>query len=148
MERRAMEALLAGDEEPFPTLREQWARAWVVKRSHTNWGLIVAIGVPSGVRRAQPPRFDLSDVRLEFEHDVGDGYAACFVDGGVLVELEVTNWAGPWQRRYQIRSVGYMRTVLPENDDGDAEFIPLAQRDWNDVHATLKEAESWDSGAV
>ena len=143
LETRVVQALLAGDEEPFPALREQWASAWITKRAHTRWSLIADIEVARRTAPVRPTRFDLSDVHLEFESIAGGGYGAVFVDGGRLVQLEIANWQGPWRRGAQLRSILYTRTVLPVHDDGDAQFIPIAERDWDGVHETLKEAASW-----
>jgi hypothetical protein len=143
-ERQAMDLLLAGAQSPFPALRAQWATAKVTRRIEPTEGLFVDLEVASDTPRVSPSRFDLCDVHLEFEGLEGGGYAAFFVDGGVLVSLQVMRWTGPWVPHPRLRSRCYARMVGSHDDPDNIRFVPIGlQRDWAGVRESLEEAESW-----
>jgi hypothetical protein len=139
-----MDLLLAGAQPPFPALRAQWATAWVRRRVEPTDGLFVELAVAPDAPRVSPPRFDISDVHLEFEDVEGGGYASFFVDGGVLVGLEVNRWIGPWIPRPRLRSRSYSRMVGTDEDPESVHFVPVGlQRDWVGVREALEEAAAW-----
>jgi len=70
-----MDLLLAGPAPPFPDLRAQWASATVTRRVEPTEGLFVDLEVIPDAPRVSPPRFDLSDVHMEFEGLEGGGFA-------------------------------------------------------------------------
>jgi hypothetical protein len=144
LERQIMDLLLAGPQAPFPALRVQWATARVTRRIEPKEGLFVDLEVSSDTPRVSPSRFDLCDVHLEFEGLEGGGYAAFFVDEGVLVSLHVMRWTGPWVPRPRLRSRCYARMVGSHDDPESIRFVPIGlQRDWAGVRESLEEAESW-----
>jgi hypothetical protein len=144
LERQVMDLLLAGAQPPFPALREQWATARVTRRVEPTDGLFVELAVVLGAPRVSPPRFDLSDVHLEFEGVEGGGYASFFVDAGVLIGLQVSRWTGPWIPRPRLRSRCYTRMIGTGDDPENVHFVSVGlQRDWARVREALEEAESW-----
>jgi hypothetical protein len=146
LERQVMDLLLAGAQPPFPDLREQWATAQVRRRVEPTDGLFVELEVAPDAPRVSPARFDISDVHLEFEGVEGGGYAAVFVEGGVLVGLEINRWTGPWLPRPRLRSRCYTRMVGTDDDPDNVHFIRIGlQRDWAGIRQALEEAEAWPS---
>jgi hypothetical protein len=146
LEQRVMDLLLAGAQPPFPALREQWATARVRRRVEPADGLFVELEVSPDAPRVSPMRFDISDVHLEFEGVEGGGYAAFFVEGGLLVALQVSRWAGPWVPRPRLRSRCYTRLVGTDDDPDNVHFVRIGlQRDWAGVRETLEEAGSWST---
>lgn len=139
-----MDLLLAAAQPPFPALREQWATVRVWRRVEPTDGLFVELEVAADAPRVSPPRFDISDVHLEFEGVDGGGYATFFVEGGVLVALTVYRWSGPWVPRPRLRSRCYTRMVGTDDDPDNVRFVRIGlQRDWAGVREALAEAESW-----
>jgi hypothetical protein len=146
LERQVMDLLLAGPAPPFPDLRAQWASATVTRRVEPAEGLFVDLEVRPDAPRVSPPRFDLSDVHVEFEGLEGGGFAGFFVDGGVLVALQVTRWTGLWIPRPRLRSRCYSRMLGTEDDPDSIHFVPIGlQRDWAAVREVLEEAKAWGS---
>ena len=142
LERRVMELLLAGAQRPFPMLRAQWKTAWVTRRVEPRDGLFVDFAVAADAPRVHPPRFDIGDVHLEFEGVEGGGFAAFFVDEGVLAALHVMRWGAEWIPRPRLRSRCYTRMVGSDNDPEGVRFVPIGlQRDWAGIRETLEEAE-------
>jgi len=148
-ERELMAFLLAGDEPPLPVLRLQWERTSVAKRVHDpQWGLWVDFAVGGDAPTAIPGHFEVNDVLVEFENVVGGGYCILFVRQGRLAALELANWVGPWRPGAILRSITYCRTILPEDDSQDAEYIPLERRDWTAFRQQLAESRPPAPGAT
>jgi hypothetical protein len=148
LERQVMDLLLAGRQPPFPDLRAQWASATVIRRVEPTEGLFIDLKVAPEAPRVSPPRFDLSDVHVEFEGLEGGGFASFFVDDGALVALHVTRWTGLWIPRPRLRSRCYSRMVGTEDDVDGIRFVPIGlQRDWAAVREALEEAKTWGSQA-
>ena len=142
MEHRIAEFLLAGEMDPFPTLREQWKRVRILRRHHSDDGLAVDLQVPLSAPCASLWRYDISDVQVLFD-DGSSGYAALFVNGGMLVQLWITNWTPPWRPELGLGTLFYSRMIEPATEDGQAEFIRIEQRDWPAVAAEIREAKAW-----
>jgi hypothetical protein len=128
----------------FHPVLTQWATASVSRRVEPTEGLFVDLDVAADAPRVTPPRFDLSDVHVEFEGLEGGGFAGFFVDGGALVALAVTRWTGLWIPRPRLRSRCYSRMVGTEEDPDSIRFVPIGlQRDWAGVREVLEEAKTW-----
>src|SRR5512145_1483378 len=79
--------LLAGDEEPLGVLRAQLEVASVVARMEGPNGVEVEFELPEDVARAEPERFEISDIEFGLEGAEGRGFAAVHVEDGRLVRL-------------------------------------------------------------
>src|SRR5690606_31692743 len=95
-EKHLLSLLLAGEDEPFVSLRAQLAQLWVVARRESPTGVIVDVRIPDDVPRAPLPRLDLSDVGFEIGASKQRGTATVRVEGGAILQLEMVTPAGAW----------------------------------------------------
>ena len=107
-EKHLLSLLLAGEDEPFVSLRAQLAQLWVVARRESPTGVIVDVRIPDDVPRAPLPRLDLSDVGFEIGASKQRGTATVRVEGGAILQLEMVTPAGAWRPGKRIRNAGWI----------------------------------------
>lgn len=127
IERRIIDACLAGDDPKLATLRQQADLATVVSREHTGVGAYVKFRVPDAAPRLGPGPMIIDDVNLEVA-GVPHGVATLlYVIDGALDLLELATFADPWPQEPEILSVGYLRETQTSAES--FALIPVRERD-------------------
>lgn len=126
MESRALEMLLAGDNQELAILRAQLAAATVASREFTGVGFFTHLSVPSELPRAKRRgRLVLSDLYAEvsgLEHEAG---FVLFVEDGAIDCLECFIVDDGWPADATLRRPYYVRPVTP----GSSSIVETNERD-------------------
>jgi hypothetical protein len=131
--------LLAGDEEPFITMRAQLALGWVVARTESPEGVIVDFEIPDSAPRLVPPRLDFGDVEFRLADTGGGGFAIIRAEHGVLAFLQILSDEKAWRPGTPISDVTYSRLIVSPTDDSDYRFESVAERDWDEIRRTVEQ---------
>jgi len=126
-ERLVLQLLLAGDEPPFPALRDQAARLQVVQRQQTESGFLTALGVhPEVPRLRRPSNFELNDVCGVIEGVKHGARFLLFVRDGALDLLEGIVFHGDaWPAQPVVQRLYYVRHPEP----GSRALVESLRRD-------------------
>ena len=111
VERRLLDALLAGDHPVLHALRRQARVATTNDRFFSGGGVDIEIHVPRAEPAVQPAAFTLSDVAFELKGTEKGGQALLFVRDGFLQRLTLSNWTADWPPNPQIGAVHYLTPV-------------------------------------
>lgn len=116
-ERRALDALLLGEDPALAVLRKQAAAAEVSSREETGVGFFTDIAVPAGVTRLEGnPTFKLGDVSGATD-DLHDGFGLLLhVSDGLIRSLEAYAFEDRWPE--ELRNVTF-RYIDPAGRDFD-----------------------------
>ena len=126
MEQRALEMLLAGDNEELAVLRAQLNAAAIVRREFTGVRFFTYLAVPAGLARLKGrARLVLDDVYAEvagLQHDAG---FLLFVSDGAIDVLECCIVDDQWPDDAVLRRLYYIGPVAP----GSSNLVETKERD-------------------
>ena len=126
MERRALEMLLAGDDENLALLRAQLNAAVVVQREFTGVGFFTHLSVPAELPRLRSrARLVLSDLYAEVSGLKHEANFLLFVDDGVIDCLECCIVDDRWPDDATLRRPYYVRPAVP----GSSGVVETKERD-------------------
>jgi hypothetical protein len=118
LERRVLEVLLSNGHPMLSLLRQQAENAEVISRELTGHGFFAQFRVPTELRLAGNPSFQLTDV-IGSAQNVKNGVGfVLFVKSGVLSMLEGFTYNEPWPDHLQELKLEY------SNKDRDFSGLP------------------------
>jgi hypothetical protein len=107
LERKAMEALLAGDGPILEALRMQYSMATIERREFTGVGFFTHFIVQAHAPKVAPSDFVLADVRLLLNEETSAD-VMLFVHNGLMHVLEGVAHIGTWPNPVEQLSVNYL----------------------------------------
>ncbi len=111
LEAELLRLLLEGD---LPILRDQVARARVVRREFSGVGFFTSFEVQGNIPLAEPPNFAGGNVNIQMEDLVYGAGCVLFVRNGKLDMLECyTNGDEHWPEHIRFKSLSDALPVLP-----------------------------------
>lgn len=135
--------LLAGEMDPFPVLREQFAAVRVTERDDFGSGYNLKLAVPDDVPRIMFARLDLQDVALVMS---GGGLPGCTLTvlNGELSTFEYDCYEDDPDRPPQVVRLNYSAHLVGRDDEGEmiqSAVILLQERDWDVMRVQIAEHE-------
>ena len=113
-EAELLKLLLEGDLPILVVLRDQAARARVVRREFSGVGFFTWFEIPDNVTLAEPPGFAGGNVNIQMEDLAYGAGCVLFIRNGKLDMLECyTNAGERWPERIRLKSLSDALPVLP-----------------------------------
>lgn len=134
--------LLAGEMEPFPTLRAQLPSVRVAEREDFGGGYNLKLAVDFAAPRTVIARFDFHDVEMV----TADRTMGCTltVERGALSTFEYDRYERLTGHHPDILRLSYSALLVAKDEEGemiDSELILLQERDWEEASAEIVEYE-------